>query len=500
MKNPTPKDRRTDPIPTPASAPLSHREILSILMGLMLAMLLAALDQTIVATAMPTIGKALGDFQNLPWVVTAYLLTSTAVTPLYGKLSDIHGRRIMLLVAVVIFSLGSLLCALSPSLLVLVFARGLQGVGGGGLIALAQTIIADMVSPKERGRYQGYIASVFVTSSLAGPLLGGFFAEHLHWSLIFWINLPLGLAAFLMTNEKLKRLPRHERPQRLDILGAALLMAATISLLLALSWGGVHYPWASREILAVLLISSLFWIGFILRLVWAANPLIPLAILNNQVVATGTLAACFAMGTFIGLTIYTPIYLEGVLGFSASQSGVALIPLMIGTVTGATIAGRLMIHLKHYKWPPMLGLACSVAAIWFLALYPQGLGLIGLEILLAVISLGLGSVLPVTTVAIQNAVAFHELGTATASMNFFRSLGGAILVAIFGTLVLGGVNGAHSPDITALTALEKRDLGQNFQYVFAAAGLGLLLALGFLAMMRELPLRDRHSKPAGGND
>src|SRR5487761_1907661 len=219
-------------------APLQPHEIRAIIIGLILAMLLAALDQTIVATAMPTIGQALHDMENLSWVATAYLLTATTVTPLYGKFSDIHGRRITLLVGIVIFSIGSLLCAIAPNMLTLILARGLQGMGGGGLIALSQTIIGDLVSPRERAKYQVYIASVFVLASIAGPLLGGFFAQHLNWTLIFWINLPLGLAAFLMTNNKLKRLPRHERPHKLDWLGAVLLIGATTTMLLGLSWGG----------------------------------------------------------------------------------------------------------------------------------------------------------------------------------------------------------------------------------------------------------------------
>ncbi len=224
-------------------------EILSILFGLMLAMLLGALDQTIVATAMPTIGRELGDIEQLPWVVTAYLLASVAVTPLYGKLSDIHGRRIVMLAAISIFVLGSILCALAWSVPALAVARGIQGAGGGGLISLAQTIIADIVAPRERGRYQVYIASVFAVSSLAGPVLGGFLAEHIHWSAIFWINLPLGAAAYAMTSSRLRRLPQVARPHSLDIPGAIVLILGSSSLLLALSWGGVRYPWLSAPIL-----------------------------------------------------------------------------------------------------------------------------------------------------------------------------------------------------------------------------------------------------------
>src|SRR4051794_38725455 len=256
-------DARADPAPP---QPLTHLEIRSIIFGIMLAMLLAALDQTIVATAMPTIGRELGDLEHLPWIVTAYLLASTAVTPLYGKFSDTHGRRVTLLIGIATFLVGSVACALAPTMLILIVARGLQGLGGGGLISLAQTIIADIVAPKERGRYQVYIASVFVASSLLGPVLGGLFAEHLHWSVIFWMNLPLGALAFFMTNAALKRLPRHDRRHRLDLIGAVLLMIATVTLLLALNWGGVRYPWLSLEILGLVALSLLFWVLLAFRL------------------------------------------------------------------------------------------------------------------------------------------------------------------------------------------------------------------------------------------
>ena len=473
---------------------LEKSEIKSIILGLLVAMLLAALDQTIVGTAMPTIGHELGDVANVPWVVTAYLLTSTVVTPLYGKLSDIHGRRIMLLWAIVIFSIGSVACALAPTMLVLALARGLQGVGGGGLIALAQTIIGDMVPPKERAQYVVYITSVFVTSSLAGPVLGGFFADHLHWSWIFWINLPLGLLAFLMTNSKLKRLPRHERPHRLDFLGAGLLVAATTLLLLALSWGGVHYPWNSPPVFGLLAASIVSWGLFVLRLWRAPEPLIPLNLLSNQVVLTATLAACFGMGTFIGLTIYMPVYLEGVLKFSASESGLALTPLMVGTVTGATLSGSMMPRMKHYKRIPIAGLSLSVVATLALAIAPAHLPFVLLEVLLACISIGLGTVLPVTTISIQNAVEFHQLGTATASMNFFRSLGGALIVAVFGTIILGGGVAALASDLHRLRPEAVAGLEAAFRLVFGASCVGLALTLCFILSMEERPLLDRHGK------
>ena len=235
---------------------LTHPEIRTIVIGIMLAMFLGALDQTIVATALPTIGRHFGDLGDLSWVVTAYLLTGTASIPLYGKLSDIHGRRGVMLIAIALFVVGSLACALAPSMTALVFARALQGTGGGGLMALSQTIIADIVSPRERGRFQGYIGAVFASSSIGGPVLGGFLTEHLDWSLIFWINLPLGLAALGMTSNVLKRVPYHPRKHKLDVIGALLMMAAAVVLLLALSWGGRRFDWLSPQFGTLLLTSA----------------------------------------------------------------------------------------------------------------------------------------------------------------------------------------------------------------------------------------------------
>ena len=485
---------------TAASArPLGAAEVRSIIFGILMAMFLAALDQTIVATAMPTIGRELHDMEHLSWVVTAYLLASTAVTPLYGKLSDTHGRRRMLLAAIGAFMLGSIACALAPSMLVLILARGLQGLGGGGLISLAQTIIGDIVSPMERPRYQVHIASVFVASSLAGPVLGGLFAQHLHWSLIFWINLPLGLIAFWMTNAKLRRLPRHERYHRLDVLGAALMVGATVTLMLALNWGGTRFAWLSAPVLGLCGASAALWAAFAFRLLTAREPLIPLAILSNSVVAAGTVASCFAMGTFIGLTIYMPVYLQTVAGLSASNTGLALIPLMGGTVAGATVSGRAMARLRHYKRLPIFGLLASIAVTAILALFPRSLPLPALEAVLACLSLGLGTVLPVVTISIQNAVPLHQLGTATATMNFFRALGGAVAVAAFGAIVLSGVaaRGAAGAGLEILLAgltVSAAEMAGVFRWVFAAAGAGLAVAWLALLLMEERPLLDRRAR------
>lgn len=473
-------------------APMSHEDIRSILFGIMLAMFLAALDQTIVATAMPTIGRELGDVTHLSWVVTSYLLASTAVTPLYGKLADIHGRRVVLLSGIVVFVLGSIACAIAPSLWLLVVARFIQGLGGGGLIALAQTIVADMVPPKERGRYQVYIATVFMASSLLGPVLGGVIAERLHWSVIFWINLPMGAAAYWMTSSALKRLPRHERPHKLDVLGALLITAATMTLLLALSWGGTAYPWRSAPIAGLVGLSLLLWLGFAWRLRTAEEPLIPLDILANPVVRMGTIAAGFGMGTFIGLTIYLPVYFETIAGLSAAYSGLGLLPLTCGTVLGATMSGRAMTRLTHYKRVPVIGLSLALCGVALLTVYAGRMPLVPFCVLLGLVSVGLGTMLPVATVSIQNAVLPHQLGTATGTANFFRQIGGALIVAVFGAIVLGGagVSGAGlSHETLTLDAVDRDTMVRLFRYVFAATCIGFACALFFLLRMKELPLR-----------
>lgn len=489
----------------PATGPLSPADVRAVMIGIMLAMLLGAIDQTIVSTALPTIGKTLGDVEHMPWVVTSYLLAATAVTPLYGKFSDIHGRRIALLIGIATFVIGSVACAVAPTMWVLIVARAVQGLGGGGLISLAQTIIADITTPKERARYQVYIASVFIASSLLGPVLGGFFAQKLHWSMIFWINVPLGIGAFWIANAALKRLPRHERRHRLDIVGALLMALATVTLMLALTWGGVRYPWGSPEVLGLVAASALLWVGFAARLLRADEPLIPLAVLSNGVVGTGTLTACFSMGTFIGLSIYMPVYFEVGLGYRASTSGLLLIPLMLGTVIGATLSGRTMAYVRHYKRLPIAGLSVSVIATALLALYCDRMPLVLFEVMLFAVSFSMGTVLPVTTVCIQNAVRTHELGTATATMNFFRQLGGAIIVAVFGAIVLSGIT---SPKLSATgegidpTALAPADLLAMFPWVLWAAAAGFALALLFLLMMEERPLRAnaRHAAEAAFAD
>jgi EmrB/QacA subfamily drug resistance transporter len=477
---------------------LAHSQIRTILFGVVLAMFLGALDQTIVATALPTIGRELNDVQNLSWVVTAYLLTSTAVTPLYGKLSDIHGRRSALLIAIAIFLGGSIACALSKNIYVLIAMRGLQGLGGGGLISLGQTIIGDVVPPRERGRYQAYFASIFVTASIAGPVLGGFFAEHLHWSFIFWVNLPLGLAAYLLTNHVLKLLPRHERPHRIDVIGALAMVAATVALLLALSIGGDTGAWSSPQVLGLFVASLILWALFALRLAHAAEPFIPLSVLGNSVVRNGVLSAFFAVGAMIGLSVYLPLHFEAVLGLTASESGLALIGFMGATVAGATTAGRIMVHVDHYKRSAVVGMAVGTLALAVFALWPTQLSFAGVEGVLIVAGLGLGTVYPISTTAVQNAVPAHQLGTTTGVLNFFRSLGSAILVAVMGAVFLATASARVIGTSVQAVILEGAGQGVDFGPIFSAvlwtATISSAVGFVFMVLMKELPLRG-HAHP-----
>ena len=481
----------------PDEPPLDHAAVRAIVVGILLAMGLSALEQTIVGPALPTIGRALADLENLSWVVTAYLLAATAATPLAGKLSDIYGRRAVMLVSIGIFVVGSVACALAPNMASLVLARAIQGLGGGGILPLAQTIIADLVPPRERARYQSYTSVMFMAASVVGPVIGGFFAEHLHWSLIFWINLPLGLVAFVMTDGVLRRLPRHDRPHRLDIIGAMLMVGAALAAMLALTWGGNRLPWTSPGILALAVGSAVLWFLFGVRLARAPEPFIPLAVMRNRVVGTATIAAFCAIGTITGLSIFVPLYLELVLLLPASASGFMLIGFMAGTVIGSLAAGRLLGRVPHYKRLPAAGLCAAIAALAALAANPAGLPLPAIALIVAIIGLGLGPMYPLSTVVIQNVVLLHQFGTATGLLNFFRLLGGAFLVAGFGAILFGGIGAAlHDPEaVKRLATTVAPDPAAAFRWVFIAAAVVLAVGLAFLLAMEERPLRGTVTVP-----
>ena len=482
-------------------APPDPAAVRAIIAGIMLAMFLSALEQTIVAPALPTIGAHLGGADELSWVAGAYLLGATTATPLFGKLSDIYGRRTILLSGVSIFIAGSAACALAPKMGALVAARALQGIGGGSILPISQAIIADLVSPRDRARYQAQSAVIFMTASVAGPLIGGVLTDTLHWSLIFWINLPMGALALVMSYRALQRLPRNDRRHALDWLGAGLMVAAALALMLAMTWGGVRYPWASWPIAGLIAGSAVLWLAFSWRIATAAEPFVPLMVLNDRTVAGTVIAGFFSIGTITGLSFFMPLYLELSLRTTALTSGIALIAFMGGITLGSLAAGQALARYRRYKRLPVAGLLLAIAALALLAanLHPSFASVV---VLLMLAGIGIGPMYPVTTVLIQNAVPRHQIGIATGTLNFFRLLGGAIVVAGFGAIVLGGDAGgqasAGSPlqklshvlsEASPAPASAAADFSAVFAWVFAAACGCLVVALAALLAVEERPLR-----------
>jgi len=472
--------------------PVTDAERNVIIGGVMIAMLLAALDQTIVAPALPTIGAALGHAEYLPWIVTAYLLAATAMAPLYGKISDIHGRRPTLYCAILIFLAGSVVSALSSNMFMLIGGRAMQGLGGGGLIALSQTVIGDLVPPRERARYAAWISGTWAVASIAGPLLGGYFAEHLNWSLIFWVNLPLGAVAMIVLNEPLKKLPVVARQHRIDIAGAVLLIFATSLLLLGLNWGGAVYPWLSSEVVSVFIGSAVLWLLFALRVTYAREPLVSIDILRNGIVLAATMSMFLAQGASIGLSVYLPIYLQRHVGLTVAESGTALLGLLLGTVAGATLSGRLVAHVVHYKRIAITGALIGIAGLVALTFVAGSASLLLVEILAAGAGLGTGMTFPIATISVQNAVERAHLGVATGVLTFLRALGGALGVAVLGAIALsyGLPLGAEGP-----AAAGEAGAVRPFEAMFATSAAIMLLTLLCVLLMREKPLQGRAETP-----
>ncbi|MBM0279331.1 MDR family MFS transporter [Micromonospora tarensis] len=423
-----------------SAAPVLNRQQIRLLMfGLMTGMLLAALDQTIVGTALPTIVGELGGINHYSWVVTAYLLASTASTPLYGKMADLYGRRPVFLFSIGTFLLGSLLAGLSQNMTQLIVTRGIQGLGAGGLLTLAFTIISDVVSPRERGRYQGLFGAVFGISSVAGPLVGGYFAET-DWRWIFYINVPLAILAIVVCYHVMRMIPFERRDHSIDWLGAGLLVAGVSCLLLALSWGGNEYPWGSGVIVGLIVAGAVLAVLFVLQEARVAEPILPLRLFRSATFALAN-SAGFVLGlVMFGSIIFIPLYLQIVKGASPTRSGLLMLPMMAGIIVTSILTGRAMSRIGRYKWFPVAGSVTLVVGMLLFTQLHVGTSLWLAFGFMVVIGVGLGLCMQSLVLAVQNAVSVRDLGAGTSSATFFRSLGGSFGVAILGTLLSSRLN------------------------------------------------------------
>ncbi|MEV4540605.1 MDR family MFS transporter [Micromonospora echinaurantiaca] len=413
---------------------LNSRQIRLLMLGLMTGMLLAALDQTIVGTALPTIVGELGGINHYSWVVTAYLLASTASTPLYGKMADLFGRRPVFLFSIGTFLVGSLLAGLSQDMTQLIVTRGIQGLGAGGLMTLAFTIISDVVPPRERGRYQGLFGAVFGISSVAGPLVGGYFAET-DWRWIFYINVPLAILAILVCSRVMRLVPFTRREHAIDWLGAGLLVAGVSCLLLALSWGGNEYAWGSGVIVGLFVAGAVLGVLFVLQEARVAEPILPLRLFRSRTFALAN-SAGFVLGlVMFGSIIFIPLYLQIVKGASPTRSGLLMLPMMAGIIVTSVLTGRAMSRIGRYKWFPVIGSAVLLVGMLLFTQLHVGTSLWLAFGFMVVIGVGLGLCMQSLILAVQNAVSMRDLGAGTSAATFFRSLGGAFGVAILGAVL-----------------------------------------------------------------
>jgi EmrB/QacA subfamily drug resistance transporter len=500
----------------------SKREITSIISGLMLALALASLDQTIVATSLSTMARDLNGWALMPWVVSAYLITSTTTTPIYGRISDLYGRRPVLLFAIGLFVATSVLCALAQTMPQLIAARLLQGIGGGGLRSVSQAVIADIVPPRERGRYQGYFSGMFAVSSTLGPVLGGFFADYLSWHWIFWINLPLGLLAFALSNHNLKRLRRPSRKPQIDWLGAVLILAASAPILLGIGRVEQSGGWATPGVVLPIAIGLVGVVALIFRERIAPEPMLPMRLFGNPIFAVACTVSALTSIVMIGLIVLVPIDYRLVAQLSANEAGARLIPLTAGTALGAFIAGQLVSRTGRYRIFLIIGALAMTLVCGALAYLGLGHSLAADIALTAILGMSFGFQFSPMPVIVQNALDAGDTGIGLSCMMFFRLMGGALGVALLSTVLISGLGAGaiaapghevlgDNPGITllhideqsarltpALLAALDATIRHAFSELFlVTAGIGFLTLIGTISL-KEKTLRTRAAPRAGG--
>jgi EmrB/QacA subfamily drug resistance transporter len=480
---------------------LPKRQVMIIFTGLVLGMLLAAVDSTVVATALPTIVGDLGGLDQLSWVVTAYLLTQTIATPLFGKLGDLYGRKTLFQVGIGLFVAGSVLAGFSMSMVQLIICRAIQGFGAGGLIIVAQAIIADVVSPRERGRYQGFFGAVFGAASVIGPLVGGFLTDHLSWRWIFFVNIPIGIAALLVTAITLPSSTRR-REVRIDWAGTALLSAGIAALVLLTSWAGVDYAWGSPMIIGLGVLTVVLGVAFVAVERRAVEPAMPLRLFRVRTIVLSS-AILFIVGVcMFGAVTYLPTLLQIANGASASNAGLLLVPLMFGILGSSILAGQIISRTGRYRIFPVAGMAVGTVGMYLLSTLSTDSSRFESGLYMAVLGVGLGMVMQILVLAVQNEALIEDLGVATSTVGFFRAVGGSVGVAAFGALftsriteLLGAKASLHiTPDVVrrldpAAHAATSEAFADAITRVFAF-GVPLLL-FGFVLslFLKETPLR-----------